>query len=522
LSELRYHLDLFAHALKSAGITHAVISPGSRNAPIVAGLIRVGGFELLSAPDERAAAFMALGAAQATGRAAAVICTSGTAALNLYPGICEAYYQRIPLLAITADRPAALLDQWDGQTIRQDRIFEKHSLANFTLSDDLHKKGGANAIIETVLSAVSICHGHPHGPVHINVPLSEPIYENLDAPLFSFPEINPPEIAALSNVALPSAFLVNKKILVLAGQSTPNPEIAAILNQVAAEIPVLADVLSNIPGENIIRSTELIDANEDLDCPDILLTIGLGIVSKSLKMKLRQFKGLQHFHLGDGGFTGDPFFTSPVTLHGQPSNFLRQLAAQISQHHNPVFLQAWKSAAKAAPDTEEEALWVDNIVKHVSSEGCLQLGNSMAVRFANRLQRLPKFVFGNRGTSGIDGSVSTAVGYAWANPEKHVTCVTGDIGFLYDKNALWCNPLPANITIIVLNNGGGMIFDRLHGPEKLPQLRPFTNTPHSFTAKDISIHYNIPYTSLKGLQTQKELPLVMGINQTQIIEIFTT
>lgn len=487
----------------------------------MAGLIRVGGFELLSAPDERAAAFMALGSAQATGRAAAVICTSGTAVLNLYPGICEAYYQRIPLLAITADRPSALIDQWDGQTIHQDKIFEKHSLANFALTDDLHEKGADNAIIQTVLSAVSICHGQPHGPVHINVPLSEPIYENLDAPLFTFPEINPPEITALSNLALPSAFAESKKILVLIGQSTPYTEIAAILNQVATEIPVLADVLSNIPGENIIRSTELIDAKDDIASPDVLLTFGLGIVSKSLKMKLRQFKGLQHFHLGDGGFTGDPFFTSPVTLHGDPENFLRQLAAHLSPIHNPAFLQAWKGAAKVKSDAGEEAKWVEMIIEQVTPEGCLQLGNSMVVRFANRLQKFPNFVFGNRGTSGIDGSVSTAVGYAWANPEKRVTCVSGDIGFLYDKNALWCNPLPANITIIVLNNGGGMIFDRLHGPEKMPQLRPFTNTPHSFTAKDISMHYNIPYTALKGLQMHKELISAIARNQTQIIEIFT-
>ncbi|MFM7764567.1 MAG: thiamine pyrophosphate-binding protein, partial [Sphingomonadales bacterium] len=163
MSHLRQNLDSFAHAFKALGIKHIVVSPGSRNAPIVAGFIRIGGFNMLSAPDERAAAFMAMGSAQATGKPAVVICSSGTAVLNLYPGICEAYYQRIPLIAISADRPENLIDQWDGQTIHQKNIFEKHILRSFYPETDLHESIVETELLNFVSQAVEISTGEPCG-----------------------------------------------------------------------------------------------------------------------------------------------------------------------------------------------------------------------------------------------------------------------------------------------------------------------------------------------------------------------
>lgn len=524
LTPLRHNLDTFAHAFKALGINHIVVSPGSRNAPIVAGFIRVGGFTMLSAPDERAAAFMALGSAQATGKPAVVICTSGTAVLNLYPGICEAYYQRIPLIAISADRPENLIDQWDGQTIHQKDIFEKHILQSFHLVSDLHESGAEKELLNYVARATAISTGKPCGPVHINIPLKEPIYAELDAAVetsYAAPEL--PEENPHEKIAIPAEWMNTGKILFLVGQNKPDENLRRVLRSVSQTFPVVTDVLSNAHSEHTIGCTENMDMISDVHRPDILITMGMGVVSKNLKMQLRKLDITSHFHLGDGGFTGDPFFTRPVTLQADAAAVLADWIQQYGGNADPYFSHAWKTVCNEVPNLHLESEIIKSILKHIPEDACLQLGNSMVVRYANGCYKLPQSIFGNRGTSGIDGSVSTAMGYAWANPEKQVYCITGDIGFLYDKNAWWCNPLPKNILVIIINNRGGMIFDRLHGPEKLPELRNFVHTPHHLDAKSIAEHYGIDYhayTSGEWLHPAANYDAILA-TVSGILEIFT-
>ena len=524
LSHLRYNLDSFANALKSLGIEHIVVSPGSRNAPIVAGFIRIGGFRMLSAPDERAAAFMALGSAQATGKPAVVICTSGTAVLNLYPGICEAYYQRIPLIALTADRPENLIDQWDGQTIHQENIFEKHILHSFHPKTDLHKKEAEQELLYFASQAAGISSGMPNGPVHINIPLSEPIYQNLDSPVatsFNVPE--KPAKPTTLEFQIPDKCISAEKILFLVGQKKPDNDVSRILQGISVHYPVVADVLSHVDGKNIIKGTENISALTEQHRPDILITLGLGVVSKSLKQELRKLNIPAHIQLGDGGFTGDPFFTQPETIHIPAAVFLEILLKTRYSKPCPAFYDAWQSVIKESELKDTEAALVKTIVNLIPDNSCLQLANSMTVRHANRCKNLPDRIFGNRGTSGIDGSVSTAVGYAWAKPEQKVYSITGDIGFLYDKNAWWCNPLPKNILVIIINNHGGMIFDRLQGPEKLPELRNFVHTEHHFNAKAIAEHYEVSYNACNAIELLRNLNDLKGFieNISGILEIFT-
>jgi len=479
---------------------------------------------MLSAPDERAAAFMALGSAQATGMPAVVICTSGTAVLNLYPGICEAYYQRIPLIAVTADRPENLIDQWDGQTIHQRDIFEKHILHSFHLEKDIHEATAQEALLNFVSQAADISTGTPCGPVHINIPLQEPIYADLDAPADEiFAPIEIPPKNTKEKVLVPAEWLNTRKILFLAGQHKPDVNLRRVLQSISKKFPVLTDVLSNAHSEGTISCTENIDILSDVHRPDILITMGMGVVSKNLKMQLRKLNIPLHFHLGDGGFTGDPFFTKPKTLKSSPADMLESWL-QVN-HTNPdtYFYSRWQSSTQNTVTADAEALLVQYVLKIIPQNACLQLGNSMSVRHANRSNNLPQVIFGNRGTSGIDGSVSTAMGYAWANPEKQVYCLTGDIGFLYDKNALWCNPVPKNILIIIINNRGGMIFDRLHGPEKIPELRAFVHTPHHFNAKLIAEHYGVDYRACKAkelLNLKKDFRHYI-LKNSGILEIFT-
>ncbi len=498
-----------------------VVSPGSRNAPIIAGFLRIGGFSLLSAPDERAAAFMALGAAQATGKPAVVLCTSGTAVLNLYPGICEAFYQRVPLIAISADRPENLIDQWDGQTIRQKDIFEKHILRSFHLTVNVHDSETEKQLVNIAAEAWHTSIGRPKGPVHINIPLAEPIYEGLDAEkLANFIHPTKLEIEKPITQSIPGEVLISRKTLWMVGQHPPSVSVNAALKTISQHAPVLADVLSNVQGGEIINGIEKLHLTDENQTPDVLITLGLSMVSKSLKQHLRNLKIQHHIHLGDGGFTGDPFFSKPQTLETDIVGFMQQWLMDCAKNQDTAFLRAWQHAFENHIQGDAEAKLVQDIIGHIPKNACLQLGNSMVVRHANRCNHLPDFVFGNRGSSGIDGTVSTAVGYAWANPQQRVYCITGDVGFLYDKNAWWCNPMPDNILVIIINNGGGMIFDRLHGPEKMPELRPFVHTPHNFTAKDIAEHYHMPYCGLKALELNSELSNIISASKG-ILEIFT-
>jgi 2-succinyl-5-enolpyruvyl-6-hydroxy-3-cyclohexene-1-carboxylate synthase len=522
LSYLRHNLDSFANALKTLGIEHVVVSPGSRNAPIVAGFIRIGGFNMLSAPDERAAAFMALGSAQATGKPAVVICTSGTAVLNLYPGICEAYYQRIPLIAITADRPENLIDQWDGQTIHQKNIFEKHILRSFHLETDIHEQAAEESLLNIVSHATVISKGTPCGPVHINIPLAEPIYRDLDLAISpSYREVDLLTHPAVPDISIPEACLKAKKFLFLAGQNKPDENLRQVLQSISKKFPVLTDVLSNSNSEETISCTENIEMLAEAHKPEVLISMGMGVVSKSLKLQLRKLNIPLHFHLGDGGFTGNPFFTKPITLHTNAADFLLKWLNSYQGLADSTFLQDWKETCAEKTNIDTEI--VKNILKSIPKHACLQLGNSMTVRHANSCRTLPFTIFGNRGTSGIDGSVSTAMGYAWANPDKPVYCISGDIGFLYDKNAWWCNPLPKNILVIIINNRGGMIFDRLQGPEKLPELRKFVHTEHHFNAKAIAEHYGVGYNACNATELLRNRNDLRGYieNTFGILEIFT-
>lgn len=521
MTTLRYHLDLLAYALKSRGLTHVVISPGSRNAPIVAGFLRINGFSLLSAPDERAAAFMALGAADATGKPAAVICTSGTAVLNLYPAICEAYYRQVPLLAITADRPADLIDRWDGQTIHQDQIFEKHIRASFHFNGDLHDTAVTPDWLQTVTGAWDRACGPDRGPVHLNIPIEEPIYAGLDEPVsVEWPELPPVLHAETPPPAALPALPESGSVLVLAGQMPPDPALDRALSDLSASVPVLTDILSNIRGESFIHGTERPEIFTAAEAPELLLTTGMSVVSKPLKTWLRQHKPRRHIHVSAGGFVGDPFFTSPQVVTAEPADFFLALA-NVGVNVSPSYLQSWKStAASSIPDAETNLAGL--ICSMTGEADHVHLANSLTIRMANRMTGPKSFMYGNRGTSGIDGTVSTAAGFAWAQPDARVICITGDIGFLYDKNALWCNPLPANLKIIIINNGGGMIFDKLKGPELLPALRPYIHTPHQLHAREVAAHYGVAYACCDEAQARDHISRFLEQPETAILEINTT
>ncbi len=533
---LRQYLDHLATLLHAAGITHWAISPGSRNAPIVAGMLRHGGFQLYSFPDERSAAFAALGMAQASHYPCGVICTSGTAVLNLYPAICEAYYQRVPLIALTADRPESLIDQWDGQTIHQKNIFEKHIIHSCETAQNPDENKWDAKLEKLIYTAVEKSLSPVRGPVHINVPLADPIYEGLELPFFSTEPSRPfvflrPQLPKTDQNYLHAELLKYEKILIVAGQHIPDPHLQYELLKVSHMIPVIGDINANIQHAGI-EGWEYAMSSEpapDRLKPDLLITFGLSVTSKKLKQFLQQHKPQQHWHLSTGGFTGDPFKTNPVTRNIEPADFF-SFVANFENVGTPQYHTAWKEYCTQASNkplplqqkyqfTEFEI--VKNILKNVDATVCLQLGNSMTVRYAGWAGKTMADVFCNRGTSGIDGSLSTAAGYALASPDKKVICILGDISFLYDSNALWTNSIPPNLNIIILNNQGGKIFEFIDGPSKENRLDAFIKTPHSYTAQQIANHYNIPYYLLNHHHPETIFGLLEK-NETNIIEINTT
>lgn len=517
MSNLRRNLDHLATLLFEAGVTHWVVSPGSRNAPIVASFIRHGGFKLFSFPDERAAAFAALGISQSNLYPAGVICTSGTAAINLYPAVCEAFYQRTPLIVLTADRPTELIDQWDGQTIHQENLFQPHCLSFQNI------EGNSIDLIsleKTIFQSVQTSIFPIAGPTHINVSLKDPIYEGLDLPFFNEP-IQKPFIFVHDNpkpidqnevlrIIAPDVNPIPNKILCLVGQHAPSEPLEQALRLLQHKIPVLTDICSHQTTLGIqqwdlaMLSQEI---NDDL-VPELLITVGMGSISKPLKLFLKQHKP-RHIHICENGHVGDPFETMPEIFNFHDADFLTALYLTLAE--NTTYLNHWQSFTKGANTLKFNDLYltefkfVQEILNQVDDTYILHLGNSMSIRYASWVGGSKAQIYCNRGTSGIDGSLSTAVGFAMACPEKQHLCILGDISFIYDSHGMWTGNFPKNLSIIVLNNGGGQIFNWIDGPKKESRLKPLIETPQNYQLSELCSFYQISHSKVNQQNTFNEI-----------------
>ncbi len=482
------------------GIRHVVICPGSRNAPLTLAFSRHSQFECYALVDERSAAFTALGMAVAIGKPVAIVCTSGTAVLNFYPAIAEAYYSQIPLLIITADRPANWIDQWDGQCIRQTNIFEKHILGSFTY-DPLN----AN---DAISKAIALCSFPTKGPVHINVPISEPIYEakNLS---FQYPEWPQEAVFEKQNVSSLPDVLPSDKIIILAGADAWGQRHQMWFDSLESQgkIVLIADVISGLHETQTLKNWDILltIADEKLKAdlkPELLISIGKFTVSKGLKNFIRQHQPIEHWHITDNHTIANPFQTNLHEIMASEADFLNWLLSN-SSHIGTSYVDAWKSHSKVlekkmesliAGNSFNEFTATNHILSKLPKPSTLHVGNSMPIRYisflANTLDGLK--VYGNRGTSGIEGSLSTAVGNSMMHQQLTVILL-GDMSFFYDINALWNKYLRSNFKIIVLNNGGGGIFRLMDGPSDLPECEDYFATQSARTCKRMAEEFNINY-----------------------------
>jgi 2-succinyl-5-enolpyruvyl-6-hydroxy-3-cyclohexene-1-carboxylate synthase len=503
----KQHISLLPSILKKKGVEYVVISPGSRNAPLIQTFYKIFKENCISIVDERSAAYYALGISIKTQKPAVVITTSGTAALNLAPAIAEAYHQMIPLIAITADRPPEWIDQQDNQAIVQQNIFASNCKAFYelpveTISENDYKYAG-RLINEAYNKSIT----GRYGPVHINVPLREPLYDEIPI-LHDVPVI---EYKLSSEFSVEDSFVDSwnnaKKIMIVCGQLPPNERLSIVINQFSFNnrAIVMAEPISNIKGDKIISIPDLVlsQIDEEVDdvIPDLLIYFGGQVVSKRLKALLRKQETGSQWYVDPEGKHVDTFQALTHVIKAEPLLFFESLNSKVHIKNDSHYSVHWQELLNKVnvklKSTPKELPWSDllvfsRIVSRINKTNIVFAGNSSVIRYLQMFPFECKAVYSNRGTSGIDGCLSTAAGVA-STTKSDVYVFLGDVSFLYDSNALWNKNLPPNLKIIVINNEGGGIFELIDGPSSQSGFKEFFKAHHpvniSELAKAFGIHY---------------------------------
>ncbi len=519
-------------ACRQFEIETVVISPGSRNAPLTIGFSNHKDFETLSIVDERCAAFFALGIAQQKQKPVALVCTSGSALLNYYPAIAEAYYSQIPLVVISADRPAHLIDIGDGQTIRQENVFKNHILYSANLIEF-----DAENSIKALSKAFSILR-QVKGPIHINAPFDEPLYETVATMndfCFIAEESDLQDTIDYENLA--SQWNSAKKKMILVGVHSPNAALEILLDKVADDPSVLVftETTSNLYNKRFVNSIDNLIFNlteEEFTSlkPDILLTFGGMIVSKKIKKFLRDYSPKEHWHVNElRAF--DTYQVLSKHLKIDSHSFFKHFCELVDYDNKSTYESTWthykqrirekhNHYIKTAPYSDLKVF--EQVLKVIPDFSEVQFSNSAIIRYSQLFEMNSTItVFCNRGTSGIDGSTSTALGAAYAT-QKPTTLITGDLSFFYDSNALWNNYIPSDVRIVIINNSGGGIFKIIPGPKKSTALKYF-ETPHCLTAEHLCVMFGFEYSTAHNLKTLAEE--VVGFydksDKPKVLEVFT-
>lgn len=518
------------------GLKEVYVCPGSRNAPLIHAAFHTKSLTLHKVVDERSAAYQALGNTLISKKPVAIICTSGTAVLNLFPAIAEAVQLQLPLIILSADRPKSLYDNWENQTLNQERIFGKYVNAYFSWKGQLTRKRSIGKVEKLASQLFDSLQFPDQGPVHVNFHFDEPLY-------FSEPAKDYP-IFSLSHRS--SAFTPQKNIyqtlqpttsvLIVAGQGNWNQSTEESIEKLVLKGAVLfCDLCS--PYRRLQthplweRAVSFMTADEWKQMkPETLVITGAFLLNKNLKKLLQMGNFKQVIHIADRKNIKDPYFLKP-----KRTDYIRD--QDIAQLHPEILNKYPKKWSSIINNWDNKTVGIDSktlndwnvlqILKQslpVQSDSAIVIhaANSMSVRYVSLLgipNHIP--VFSNRGTSGIDGCLSTAMGAAQADNASLHLLITGDLAFFYDINALWQEKLPDNLKIIVLNNEGGNIFDMLPGPSSSDAYAFFT-TPHTLTAKYMAQHFQTVYHTFNTLAAYKaRIPEILFEKNTSIIEIHT-
>ena len=483
------NINILTALLVAHGIKHAVVCPGSRNAPIVHNLNECPDITCYPVTDERSAGFYALGISQSVGEPVVVCVTSGTALLNLAPAVAEAYYQHRPLIVISADRPPQWIDQLDGQTLPQPDALGRFVGKAVTLPEPCNdeQRWYCNRLVNEALLLKS-------APVHINVPISEPLFE------FTVPSLpeqrriewQPAEVSAMTLRHIANMFRLAKRPMLISGQPM-NP--------------------------NLDEAVWLVSDDERYT-PDFVLYIGGSIVSKRVKHFLR--KARETWVVNETGEVTDTFMNLTNIIQGDGAVVADYVRFMLESQPHP-FVQMWDellAKVRTHAETYEPVYSQMATVKYFETNlppstinlppSTVHYANSTAIRLANIYARHP--IFCNRGVNGIEGSLSTAAGFSMVSDEP-VFCVIGDLSFFYDQNALWNQNLRGNLRILLLNNGRGGIFNQLRGLEQSPARDSLVAASHHTTAEGICRQNDVVYLKAEDMVGMKQ-----GVNTLLYIE----
>ena len=517
----------------SYDIHHVVISPGSRNAPLTIGFTNHPKIKTYSIVDERCAAFFALGIAQQNQKPVAIVCTSGSALLNYYPAVAEAFYSNIPIVVLSADRPKHLIDVGDGQAIRQENIFANHSEFNANLDDTQETSINANLINDALHNCI-----RNRGPVHINIPFDEPLYETVDKLTIENVKISHPKNKVHKEDLKTFAKIWNNasKKMVLEGECFPNEKLQQQLDTLVQDesVLLLTETTSNLHHTKFVNSIDnlvfpLAEIEKEALQPDILLTFGGMVISKRIKRILRNYQPKHHWHIDLKNAT-DTYHCLSHHFKMEATQFFDDfsiLTNSIKSEYQKKWLainasrEKWHSNYISCIDFSDLKAF-DVVIKSLPKNCMLQSGNSSIIRYL-QLFKMNKNIqtFCNRGTSGIDGSTSTAIGASQVHKEQTVF-ITGDISFFYDSNALWNNYLKNDFRIILINNAGGGIFRIIPGPSESKSVDYFETT-HNLNAKKLCEMFGFEYTSA---ESESELTICLNnfydaSKNPKLLEVFT-
>lgn len=548
------NVNILTALLVAHGVKHAVVCPGSRNAPIVHNLNVCPNITCHPVTDERSAGFYALGMAQILRHPVAVCVTSGTALLNLLPATAEAYYQHVPLVVISGDRPAMWIDQQDGQTLPQlnalGRFVSKAVSLPEPSTDD--ERWYCNRLVN---EALLCCQRHGGSPVHLNVPISEPLFT------FNVPAL-PTErvirqIAATTDVAHCQPFLADfqsaKRPMIVVGQLS-NKEarrMALQLCELSTDVVVVYECLGMACHEDAPRyPNSLTEGHFPLHIdkvlahmqqveqyqPDVVVYLGGALVSKRLKAFLRQSPAAKTWIVNERGAIYDTFQNLSGVIEGASSDvlevILRYVRGEKEEQRQPfesVFRSRWATLIQQVQAQNERfhppyssLQAVKLLFETASNKGryILHAANSMSVRLVNHFAS--DYVFCNRGVNGIDGSLSTATGCSLVTTQN-VYCVIGDLSFFYDQNALW-HSLRGNFRVLLLNNGGGVIFQSLPGLKDSTAHQTLISAQHHTSACGICQQNNVVYLSAhdeEELETHMNHFVNDNFDRPVVFEVFT-
>lgn len=486
MSRERECSNSLAALLALHGVTEVVVSPGSRNAPLLEAIAGNNELKVTVVADERSAAFVALGKASVLQKCVTLVCTSGTAMLNYAPALAEAAYRHIPLLAVTADRPHERIGRNDAQTIDQRNAYGSFIKRCFNLDarDSVHYR---HLVINDAINAATAL---PSGPVQLNIELPVPTVDDTapcPAAVSAIELIQPSmELSSEAMRTIAGRTQAPSRVMIVAGCYWPDEQMYRAISRLCSwgNFVVMADAISNLPPrDGIISNAETVLTGLDSEAlrslrPDIVISHGGPILSSALKNYISE-SGAEHWHIGLTSAACDTFGRMTTCIETLPEVFYRQLVATARRNvSQSAYTARWIMAAKqidaSAADFISNSPWsdlkaVNTIMNRIPDNYNVQLSNGMTVRYAQMLPRRFHRIDCNRGVSGIDGSTSTAVGASTAYSGNTIL-ITGDMSATYDVGALTLNCHSPRFKIVVIANGGGGIFKRISDTRHYPEV----------------------------------------------------